>query len=71
MTIKLLTSHASVRKYKDVTLSENELHEIVRAGQHAASSNFVQAYSVIHVTEPETRAELARLSKNPQQILSA
>jgi FMN reductase (NADPH) len=71
LTIKLLTSHASVRKYKDVTLSKNELHEIVRAGQHAASSNFVQAYSVIHVTEQETREELARLSKNPGQVLSA
>ena len=71
MTINLLTTHASVRKYKDVTLSKEELHEIVRAGQHAASSNFVQAYSVIHVTEKEKRKELAHLSSNPGQILSA
>ena len=71
MTIKVLTSHASVRKYKDYTLSKEELHELIRAGQHAASSNFVQAYSVIHVTEKEKREELAHLSKNPQQILSA
>ena len=63
MTIKLLTSHASVRKYKDVYIIQKELHEIIRAGQHAASSNFVQAYSVIHVTEKEKREELAHFQK--------
>lgn len=71
MTIKLLTTHASVRKYKNSTLPKEELHAIIRAGQHAASSHFVQAYSVIHVTDQEKRTQLAELSKNPQQILSA
>ncbi|MHA6259898.1 oxygen-insensitive NADPH nitroreductase [Sporosarcina sp. CAU 1771] len=69
MVIELLTSHASVRKYKDFTLPKEEVLELVRAGQHAASSHFVQAYSVIHVTDPEKRKQLAELSKNPKQIL--
>ena len=71
MVIELLTAHASVRKYKDVALSKEDVHELIRAGQHAASSHFVQAYSVIHVTDTEKREKLAELSKNPQQILSA
>jgi FMN reductase (NADPH) len=71
MVIKLLTAHASVRKYKDSALSKENVVELVRAGQHAASSHFVQAYSVIHVTDTEKRAKLAELAKNPQQILSA
>ena len=71
MVIKLLTAHASVRKYKDITLTKEEVHELIRAGQHAASSHFVQAYSVIHVTDIEKRKKLAELAKNPQQILSA
>ncbi|AOV06608.1 oxygen-insensitive NADPH nitroreductase [Sporosarcina ureilytica] len=71
MTINLLTSHASVRKYKDVKVTKDDLHEIILAGQHAASSNFVQAYSVIHVTDPNKRKQLAELSKNPQQISTA
>lgn len=71
MVIELLTSHTSVRKYKDFTLPKEEVHELVRAGQHAASSHFVQAYSVIHVTNQEKRAQLAELSKNPRQILGA
>ena len=60
-----------MRKYKDSPLSKEEVHELVRAGQHAASSHFVQAYSVIHVTDHDKREKLADLAKNPQQILSA
>lgn len=71
MVIELLTSHTSVRKYKDFTLPKEEVYELIRAGQHAASSHFVQSYSVIHVTDQEKRAQLAELSNNPRQILGA
>lgn len=71
MVIELLTAHASVRKYKDSPLSKDNVVELIRAGQHAASSHFVQAYSVIHVTDLDKREKLAELAKNPQQILSA
>ncbi|MBE1552958.1 oxygen-insensitive NADPH nitroreductase [Sporosarcina limicola] len=71
MVIKLLTAHTSVRKYKDVPLSKEQVHELIHAGQHAASSHFVQAYSVIHVTDTSKRERLAELSKNPRQFLSA
>ena len=69
--INLLTSHASVRKYKDESLSTEVLHDLIRAGQHASTANFVQAYSAIHVTNEDKKKELAALSKNPQQILTA
>ena len=71
MVIELLTAHASVRKYKDITLSKEAMHELIYAGQAAASSHFVQAYSVIHVTDSGKRDKLAELTRNPQQILSA
>ncbi|MCM3638382.1 oxygen-insensitive NADPH nitroreductase [Sporosarcina luteola] len=71
MIIDLLTSHASVRKYKDIPLSKEDVQELVHVGQHAASSHFVQAYSVIHVTDQEKREQLAELSKNKRQFLSA
>lgn len=69
--INLLTSHASVRKYKDEPISTETLHAIIRAGQHASTANFIQAYSVIHITDELKKRKLAELSKNPQQILSA
>lgn len=71
MVIELLTAHASVRKYKDSPLSKDDVVELIHAGQHAASSHFVQAYSVIHVTDDNKRGKLAELAKNPQQILAA
>lgn len=71
MVIDLLTAHASVRKYKDIVLPKEKVYELIHAGQHAASSHFVQAYSVIYVSEREKRQQLAELSKNKRQILSA
>lgn len=69
--IDLLKKHASVRLYKDEPLSKEVVTELVQAGQHAASSNFVQAYSVIHVTDPAKRERLVELASNPKQFLSA
>ena len=71
MVIELLMSHASVRDYEDKELDRETVARLVRAGQHAASSHFVQAYSVIHVTDPDKRKALAELSKNPKQFLGA
>ncbi|MDN4606406.1 oxygen-insensitive NADPH nitroreductase [Sporosarcina highlanderae] len=71
MVIELLKSHASVRKYKDIPLSKEDVYDLIRAGQHAASSHFVQAYSVIHVTDQGKRERLAELASNKRQFLTA
>lgn len=71
MVLDLLHSHASVRDYEDVPISRETVERLVSAGQHAASSHFVQAYSVIHVTDNAKREALAELSKNPKQFLNA
>ncbi len=68
MVEKLLRSHTSVRKYKDYQLTKEEVTELIATAQHAASSHFVQAYSVIWVTDKAKRKELGRLSKNPVQF---
>lgn len=69
--ITLLQSHSSVRKYKDEDIPEEILHELILSGQHASSSHFVQAYSVIHVTDDEKLQRLAQLSNNHSQINTA
>ncbi|GGA44982.1 oxygen-insensitive NADPH nitroreductase [Psychrobacillus lasiicapitis] len=71
MVEKLLRSHSSVRKYKDYTLTKEEVIALVETAQHAASSHFVQAYSIIWVTDAEKKEELGRLSKNPKQFETA
>jgi len=71
VVIELLKSHSSVRRYKDEPISKEVVEELVGAGQHAASSHFVQSYSVIHVTDTEKRGQLAELSKNRRQFYTA
>ncbi|MGG0642401.1 oxygen-insensitive NADPH nitroreductase [Sporosarcina gallistercoris] len=71
MVIDLLNSHASVRSYTDELLSKETVRELVSAGQHAASSHFVQAYSVVHATDEAVRAKLGEYSKNPHQFNGA
>ncbi|PSL40477.1 hypothetical protein B0H99_105255 [Planomicrobium soli] len=71
MVIKLMKSHASVRDYKEKQLAREEVDELIEAAQHAASSHFVQAYSIVWVTDPEKRKKLGKLSSNPRQIEGA
>ncbi|HSJ36964.1 MAG TPA: NADPH-dependent oxidoreductase [Planococcus sp. (in: firmicutes)] len=71
MVIELMKSHASVRDYKEEQLARGEVEELIGAAQHAATSHFVQAYSVIWVTDSEKRKKLGELSKNPKQMEGA
>lgn len=69
--LNLLQNHASVRKYKNIEIPNDVLHQMIHAAQHAASSHFVQAYSVIRITDQKKLEALAHLSANEQQIKSA
>lgn len=71
MVQTLLRKHSSVRKYKEYTLTKEEVSELVETAQHAASSHFVQAYSVIWVSDEKKKEALGRLSKNPKQFETA
>lgn len=66
-----MKTHSSIRRYEDKQLSREEVSELIEAAQHAASSNFVQSYSVVWVTDLDKRKKLAELSNNPTQMLGA
>lgn len=66
--IDLLKSHRSIRKFTDDKIPHEQLLELVRAGQSAATSSHVQAYSVIHVTNPANRQSLAELAGGQDYI---
>ena len=61
-TIELLKSHRSIRKFKDKKIDENLLNEIIRAGQAAASSSFLQGVSIIRITNQEKRKAFSELA---------
>ena len=60
--METMLNHRSVRKYTDEAISDEMLAAIVQCGQAAATSSFIQAYSVINVTDPEHRARIAALA---------
>ncbi|AOZ92505.1 oxygen-insensitive NADPH nitroreductase [Paenibacillus crassostreae] len=66
--ISLLMKHRSIRRFTDQPVTEQQLNLIVASAQMASTSSNVQAYSVIAVTEPELKKELASLSGNQAYI---
>ena len=49
-TIELLKSHRSIRKFKDKKIDKDLLNQILSAGQAAASSSFLQGFSIIRLS---------------------
>lgn len=60
--IDLLKSHRSIRKFTDRKIREDLFLELIRAGQSAATSNHVQAATIIHVKNDDNRAKIAELA---------
>ncbi|RYM04755.1 oxygen-insensitive NADPH nitroreductase [Sporolactobacillus sp. THM7-7] len=64
-TIELLLKHRSIRSFTDRQIPQEQVDLLIRAGQHAATSNFFQQYSIIDVTEPAKKQELAKIGNQP------
>ncbi|MCG7915846.1 MAG: oxygen-insensitive NADPH nitroreductase [Candidatus Thiodiazotropha weberae] len=58
-TQQLQINHRSVRRFLDKPMEPGQLEALIRCGQSAATSSFIQAYSVIRVTSPEARRAIA------------
>ncbi|TVY01907.1 oxygen-insensitive NADPH nitroreductase [Paenibacillus cremeus] len=60
--IELLKNHRSIRKFKDIPLTPEQIDAIVTSAQAASTSSNVQAYTIIAATDPELRKQLAELT---------
>ena len=67
-TIDLIHKHSSVRRYKPDPVPAAIIETIIAAGQRASTSNNLQTYSVIAVTESSKREQLAELCGNQKHI---
>lgn len=56
--IELLKSHRSIRKFKTDAVAQEMVEELILAGQCAATSSFIQACTVLQITDPATREQL-------------
>lgn len=59
LTIQLLQNHRSIRAFTNEPVTDEELTEILKSSQMASTSGYIQAYSVIRVTDPQVRKQLA------------
>lgn len=67
-TLDLLLSHRSVRGYRTDALPTGTLETLVAAAQSAATSSNLQTWSVVAVTDPASKAILAKASAAQRHI---
>lgn len=60
-TIHTLLNHRSIRSFTGQKIPSDYIDLMVRAAQHASTSNFYQQYSIIRVTDPAKKRALARI----------
>ncbi|GHD50092.1 NADPH-dependent oxidoreductase [Thalassobaculum fulvum] len=66
--LDLLLSHRSVRGYRPDALPAGTLETLVAAAQSAATSSNMQTWSVVAVTDPATKAVMAKVANNQKHI---
>lgn len=66
--IQTILNHRSIRLYEDRPLTGEQIELIIRCAQAAPTSSFVQAYSIIGITDPERKAKLAELAGNQPYV---
>lgn len=69
--IDLLKSHRSIRKFTDQSIDQATVEALVEAGQAAATSSFIQACTVIQVSNSETREKLAACAGGQAYVAQA
>lgn len=67
--ISELLQHRSVRGYKSDPVPPGTLETMIAAAQSAATSSNLQTWSVVEVTDPAKRAEMAKIAGGQQHIV--
>ena len=64
-TIQTQLNHRYIRAFKEQELTKEEVELLVDVARHTATSIFMQAYSIISITDPTLKAAFAAISKQP------
>jgi FMN reductase (NADPH) len=70
-TLELIRRHGSVRHYKPDPVPADMLETIVAAAQRSSTSSNLQTWSVVAITDANTRARLANLCGDQKHIVEA
>jgi nitroreductase len=69
-TIQLQLSHKSIRAFTDKKLSPEQVDTLIHVAQRTSTSSFMQAYSIVGVTDMEKKKALAEVG-NQKYIADA
>ena len=69
--IETIQGHRSIRSFKSTPISKDQLDTIIASGIAASSSSLLQVISIIRVTDPEKRKQLAKYAGNQAYVESA
>lgn len=66
--IETILNHRSIRSFEDKPLTREQIEIIVESAQAASTSSYIQAYSIIGVTDREKKKKLAELAGNQTYV---
>lgn len=66
--IETILNHRSIRSFEDKPLTTEQIEAIVKSAQAASTSSFIQAYSIIGVTDKEMKKQLAEIAGNQSYV---
>lgn len=66
--IETILNHRSIRDFEDQPLTQKQIMTIVNSAQAASTSSFIQAYSIIGVSDADKKKKLAELSGNQSYV---
>lgn len=69
--MQLQRAHASVRQFTDQPIATELLQQLIECGQCAASSSFIQGYSIVRVVDRDKRNTIAVAAGKQQWIIDA
>lgn len=64
-TIEALLGRRSIRQFKDEAIDDDTRATLETVAQHAASSQFLNDWSAIRITDPAIKAKLAEFGHQP------
>ena len=64
-TIASQFAHRTIRAYKDQPLTEEEVTTLMDVARHTATSSFLQACTILHITDPTVREAIGAASGQP------
>lgn len=66
--IETLLAHRSIRRFQEKPLTKEQIELIVLSAQAASTSSYIQAYSIIGITDPAKKKRLAEISGNQSYV---